>query len=96
MEKTIELDYALSSLQLNNQTVTGLLAVLTDTLDIICQPISNGKQALTKEQADLIVYELLRDKKSIDALLKSLKHFINDQDKQLTDIYKQFITQKGE
>ena len=86
-----KLDFALSDLQTDNKTLRGLLASLSDTLEYICSPIGN-KQLLTDEQKTMVAYELLRDKDSINALLRSLKHFTNEQGKKLNDAYDEFIT----
>ncbi|WHO85083.1 hypothetical protein [Limosilactobacillus oris] len=90
MKHITELDFALGDLQLNNKTLSGLLNVLTDTFDNICSPIDHDGQ-ITDGQRSLTIYELLRDKNSIDALLDSLKHFTSEQDKKLADTYNQFI-----
>lgn len=90
MKHVTELDFALSALQLNNKTLSGLLNALTDTFDNICSPIGYDGN-ITDEQRSLIIYELLRDKNSIYALLDSLKHFTSEQDKELADTYNQFI-----
>lgn len=93
MKNNIELDAALNDLMWDNQTVHGLLNSLSDTFDYICSPIGN-KQILTDEQQTMISYELLRDKGSIDALLRSLKHFTNEQGKKLDDAYDKFINKE--
>lgn len=91
MKDLTKLDFALSDLQTDNKTLRGLLASLSDTLEYICSPIGN-KQLLTDEQKTMVAYELLRDKDSINALLRSLKHFTNEQGKKLNDAYDEFIT----
>ena len=91
MKDLTKLDFALSDLQTDNKTLRGLLASLSDTLEYICSPIGN-KHLLTDEQKTMVAYELLRDKDSINALLRSLKHFTNEQGKKLNDAYDEFIT----
>lgn len=91
MKNNTELDTALNDLIWDNQTVYGLLNSLSDTFESICSPIGN-KQILTDEQKTMVAYELLRDKASINALLRSLKHFTNEQGKKLNDAYDEFIT----
>lgn len=91
MKDLTKLDFALSDLQTDNKTLRGLLASLSDEFEYICSPIGN-KQLLTDEQKTMVAYELLRDKDSINALLRSLKHFTNEQGKKLDDTYDEFIT----
>lgn len=96
MKKSTELDTALSDLQTGNQTLLGLLSLLADQFDFICSPI-DGKQNTTGADRAMVVYELSRDKNAINSLLYSLRHFINEQDKKLSNIYKLYAQpKKGE
>lgn len=93
MKKSIELDTTLSNLQVENQMLLGLLDLLADKFDFICSPI-DGKQNATDTERARVVYELLRDKNAIDSLLYSLRHFINEQDKRLSNAYKLYAQSK--
>lgn len=85
MKKTSELlneiDFALSGLEARNETLLGLTDSLIDTFNNIFDPIGN-KQELSSEDKAMVLYELLRDRHSIDSLLQSLKFFIEMQEKE--------------
>ncbi len=93
MKNNIELDAKLCEIRFDNKTILGLLNSLTDTFDNICSPIEDVK-SFSEEQISLVFYELTRDKGSIDALLRSLKHFTNEQGKKLDDAYDEFINKE--
>ena len=93
MKNITELDDKLCDIQFDNKTILGLLNSLTDTFDYICSPIE-GVKSFSEERRNLVFYELTRDKDSIDSLLRSLKHFTNEQGKKLDDAYDKFINKE--
>lgn len=86
-----EIDFALSGLEARNETLLGLTDSLIDTFNNIFDPIGN-KQELSSEDKAMVLYELLRDKNSINSLLQCLKYFIEKQADDFNKRYQEVIT----
>lgn len=76
-----DVDFALADLQTRNELLLGLTDSLSDIFNNVIDPIANKKE-ITEDDKSMVFYELLRDRNSIDSLLRSLKFFIEMQEKE--------------
>lgn len=85
-----DVDFALADLQTRNELLLGLTDSLSDIFNNVIDPIANKKE-ITESDKSMVFYELLRDKNSIDSLLRSLKFFIEMQDEEFAKQNKELI-----
>ncbi len=85
-----DVDFALADLQARNELLLGLTDSLSDIFNNVIDPIANKKE-ITEDDKSMVFYELLRDRNSIDSLLRSLKFFIEMQDEEFAKQNKELV-----
>ena len=85
-----DVDFALADLQTRNELLLGLTDSLSDIFNNVIDPIANKKE-ITEDDKSMVFYELLRDRNSIDSLLRSLKFFIEMQDEEFAKQNKELV-----
>lgn len=85
-----DLDFDLSDIQVDNKTQAGLVNGLDDIITKLLDPLDTDKRP-NDTMRQMVIYELMRDKETIKALLRCLRSTTKGQADKLEAAYQKYV-----